>query len=75
MRDKKNTLLKKGGYTTQSNSNGNNHQPQIEKVYEPLDEERWVELNTETKRRELTQAEEVRQELEISEEDEESTSN
>lgn len=44
-------------------------------MYEPLDEERWVELDTETQRRELTFKEEVRQQLEIVEEDEESNSN
>ena len=44
-------------------------------MYEPLDEERWVELDTETQTRELAFSEEVRQELEIPEEDEESNSN
>lgn len=44
-------------------------------MYEPLDEERWVELDTDTQRRELTFSEEVRSELEILEEDEESDSN
>ena len=44
-------------------------------MYEPLDEERWVELDTETQRRELAFSEEVRQELEILEEDETSDSN
>lgn len=73
--EQKVTPLRKGEYTTQANSNGNNHQPEIEKVYEPLDEERWVEIDTETQRRELTFKEEVRQELEIVEEDEESNSN
>ncbi len=65
----------KGGCTTQSNGNGSNNQPEIKKVYEPLDTERWVELNTETQERELAFSEEVRQELEILEEDEESNSN
>lgn len=65
----------KGGCTTQSNGNGSSDQPQIKKVYEPLDEERWVELDTETQRRELAFSEEVRQELEILEEDETSDSN
>ncbi len=74
MRDKT-FPLRKGGYTTQSKGNGNNPQPQIKKVYEPLDEERWVELDTESQGRELTFSEEVRQELEIVEEDEESDSN
>lgn len=44
-------------------------------MYEPLDEGRWTELDTETQRRELAFSEEVRQELEIPEEDEESNSN
>lgn len=44
-------------------------------MYEPLDEGRWTELDTETQRRELAFSEEVRQELEILEEDEESNSN
>lgn len=57
------------------NGNGNNPEPQIEKVYEPLDEGRWTELDTETGRRELAFGEEVRQELEMPEEDEESESN
>ena len=50
MRDKKQPP-QKGRYTTQSNGNVSNNQPQIKKVYEPLDEERWVELDTETQRR------------------------
>lgn len=74
MRDK-NYPPQKGGTTTQSNGDGSNNQPQIKKVYEPLDEERWVELDTETQRRELAFSEEVRQELEILEEDGESDSN
>jgi hypothetical protein len=65
----------KGGCTTQSNGNGSNNQPQIKKVYEPLDRDRWVELDTETQGRELAFSEEVRQELEIIEEDQESDSN
>ena len=58
----------------QSSGNGNNPEPQVEKVYEPLDEGRWIELDTENQRRELAFGEEVRQELEIQEEDEESES-
>lgn len=46
----------------------------LKRLYEPLDEQRWVELDTETQRRELTFREEVRQQLEI-EEDDESDSN
>lgn len=71
------TWISKEVDTTQPNTegNGNNPQPQIEKVYEPLDEGRWTELDTETQRRELTFSEELRQELELPETDEESESN
>lgn len=74
MRDKEFTLIK-GGDTTQSNGNGDNPESQIKKVYEPLDEGRWINQDLETKRRELAYSEEVRQELETPEEDEESNSN
>ena len=75
MRDK-NYPPQKGGCTTQSNGNGSGSEPQIKKLYEPLDEGRWTELDTETQGRELAFTEEVRQELEIpEEEDEESNSN
>ncbi len=70
---------KKGGKnTTQANNangNGNNPQPQIEKVYEPLDEQRWVELDTETGRREIAFSGEVTAELGIEEEDTDSEFN
>lgn len=71
------TWTRKEVDTTQSHTqgNGNNPQPQIEKVYEPLDEGRWTELDTDTQRRELTFSEELRQELELPESDEESDSN
>lgn len=64
--------------TTQANNangNGNNPQPEIEKVYEPLDEGRWVELDTETGRRELAFSEEMTAELGMEEEDPDSESN
>lgn len=62
--------------TTQANSgNGDNPQPQIEKVYEPLDEERWVEKDEETGRREIAFSDQVRDELGIEDEDEQSESN
>ena len=55
--------------------NGQSKDPQIEKVFEPLEDdtqrpkEYWVEHDLETGRRELSSSEEVREELGIQEED------
>ena len=69
---------KGGKSTTQANNangKGNNPQPQIEKVYELLDEQRWVDLDTETGRREIAFSSEVTAELGIEEEDPDSEFN
>jgi hypothetical protein len=55
--------------TNNSNGNGQNSESRIEKVYEPLDEERWVEQDTETNRREIASRDEVRRELDIEDDD------
>ncbi|MBR8835401.1 MAG: hypothetical protein DSM106950_15595 [Stigonema ocellatum SAG 48.90 = DSM 106950] len=55
--------------------NGQSKNPQIEKVFEPLEDdtqqtkEYWVEHDLKTGRRELTSNEEVREELGIEESD------
>jgi hypothetical protein len=59
-----------------SQGNGSNPQPQIEKVFEPLDQERWVEVDTQTGRREIAFSDDVKMELGTQEdEDDESKSN
>lgn len=79
MRDKEFTL-KKGGTTTQSNGNGNQENLEIEKIFEPIDDEtqtvkdRWVELNKEAGDYKITFSDEMRDELGV-EPDSESESN
>lgn len=64
----------------QSNGNGNQENPEIEKIFEPLDDEtqtvqdRWVEIDKPTGDYKITFSDEMRDELGI-EADSESESN
>jgi hypothetical protein len=61
----------KGGYTTQSNGNGNHKEPEIIKIFEPLDDEtqavqdRWVEIDLSTGDFEVAFSDEMKNELGI----------
>jgi hypothetical protein len=70
MREKK-YHPQKGGTTTQSNGNGNQKEPEIIKIFEPLDDEtqtvqdRWVEIDLSTGDFEVAFSDEMQNELGI----------
>lgn len=61
----------KGGRTTQSNGNGNEKDPKISKIFEPLDDEtqsvqdRWVKIDKSTGDFEVAFSDEMQNELGI----------
>lgn len=56
-------------------SNGKSENSQIEKTFEPLTQDTWVEKEEETGRREIAFSDQMRSELGIEEEDDVSKSN
>lgn len=56
-------------------SNGKSENPQIQKTFEPLTQDTWVEKDEESGRREIAFNEQVREELGIEDLDEETESN